>query len=80
MSDQKLKQCPFCDGNATMYKGRYSEDGKRDEPWAVSCDRCDARVYLMPEYGEGNYWWKHTAEGEEHMREAIISKWNTRSI
>lgn len=75
----ELKPCPFCGGEAAMWEGRYSEDSFADKPWVVRCKSCDARMAIMPEYGDGNYWWIHGDEGISHMREVINEAWNTRA-
>lgn len=75
----ELKPCPFCGGEAAMWEGRYSEDSFADKPWVVRCKSCDARMAIMPEYGDGNYWWIHGDEGVFHMRDVITESWNTRA-
>lgn len=75
----ELKPCPFCGGEAAMWEGRYSEDSFADKPWVVRCKSCDARMAIMPEYGDGNYWWIHGDEGVSHMRDVITEAWNTRA-
>ena len=75
----ELKPCPFCGGEAAMWEGRYSEDSFADKPWVVRCKSCDARMAIMPEYGDGNYWWIHGDEGVSHMRDVITESWNTRA-
>lgn len=62
-----------------MWEGRYSEDSFADKPWVVRCKSCDARMAIMPEYGDGNYWWIHGDEGVSHMRDVITESWNTRA-
>lgn len=78
-TSDELKPCPHCGGAAHMADGRYSEDSRADKPWTVRCWECGAMIQVMPEYGDGNYWWRHPDEGRSHMREVVSAAWNARA-
>lgn len=73
---EEMKPCRHCGTHPNMTDGRYSEDGRADKPFKVECPSCGARVSLMPEYGEYNYWWYHVDEGNAHMRKKVSELWN----
>ena len=78
-SNISIAPCPFCGESGTIFEGCYSNDGREDKPWKVMCNKCGASVSKMPEYGDGNVWWKNPDLGAKHMREAVVDAWNHRT-
>jgi len=52
----KLKLCPFCGGEAKVYK---SYNGK----FYIECRECDPMKYMRDNQEETIYAWNHRVEG-----------------
>lgn len=69
MEDEKLKDCPFCGGEAEIVR-----EGNRSQSTQYACTDCGCQLETPETFGFGGYWNQRTAI--EHPNPPPMLEWS----
>ena len=86
MNEKRLKNCPFCGGEAEMKEFYESCDGRGDRHAKITCCQCETIMYLTfnefydaeKEFGYTGGYYSQNKAFWNGMHQKLIDKWNTR--
>lgn len=67
----KIKNCPFCGGEAEVVEGRHMDGNMHYDEYHVKCTKCGA---MTGKYVTGGYY------GEWNTERDAIAAWNRRYV